>query len=65
MGPNVRNNGFTILLLPFALPCAPESNARTSRAAAHITFKVIEPSIFKVLQTTPVVRGSEYRVCRT
>lgn len=53
---------FTVLLLSFALPCAAESVAGSSRATAHISFNVHVPPVFKVLQATPVAGGYEYRV---
>lgn len=51
-----------MLLLSFALPCAAESVAGSSRATAHISFNVHVPPVFNVLQATPVAGGYEYRV---
>ena len=51
-----------MLLLSLAWPCAAESDAGSSRATAHISFKVHVPPVFKVLQTTPIAGGHEYRV---
>ncbi|MBT2304189.1 hypothetical protein J7E70_27520 [Variovorax paradoxus] len=51
-----------MLLLSFALPCAAESGAVSSRAIGHISFKVHVPPVFKVLQATAVADGYEYRV---
>jgi hypothetical protein len=51
-----------MFLLSFAFPCAAESGAESSRATAHISFKVHVPPVFKVLQTTPLAGGHDYRV---
>jgi len=51
-----------MLLLSLALPCAAESGAGSSRATAHISLKVQVPPVFKVLHTTPIAGGHEYRV---
>ncbi|MDR6856221.1 hypothetical protein [Variovorax guangxiensis] len=51
-----------MLLLPWALPCASESSVGTRSATARIGFTVVVAPVFKVLQTTPVAGGHEYRV---
>ncbi|NDZ17116.1 hypothetical protein C7T35_28030 [Variovorax sp. WS11] len=51
-----------MLLLPLAFPCASESSEGTRSATARIGFTVVVPPVFKVLQTTPVAGGHEYRV---
>lgn len=51
-----------MVLLPWAFPCASESSVRTRSATARIGFTVDVPPVFKVLQTTPVAGGHEYRV---
>lgn len=52
----------TMFLLSLALPCAAESGAGTTSATAHIGFTVHVPPVFKVLQTTHLAGGHEYRV---
>ena len=58
----MKSSVLAMLLLPLAFPCASESSVGTRGATARIGFTVDVPPVFKVLQTTPVAGGHEYRV---
>ncbi|VTU16987.1 hypothetical protein H6CHR_00660 [Variovorax sp. PBL-H6] len=49
-----------LLLLPLA--CAAETQVGANSARARLTFTVIVPPVFRVLQATPMAGGFEYRV---
>ncbi|MDM0076225.1 hypothetical protein QTH90_17590 [Variovorax sp. J2P1-59] len=49
------------LLLAPAL-CAAESTVGSNSASAHLSFRVVIPPVFRVLQVTPIKEGYQYRV---
>lgn len=59
-GRSIRGVALAALLAP-AL-CAAESTLGTNSATAHLSFKVVIPPVFRVLQVTPVANGYQYRV---
>ena len=42
--------------------CRAESALAAGAASAHLTFRIVVPPVFRVLQATPVADGMEYRV---
>jgi len=62
VGADVKRLVLTMLLLPLTFPCASESSMGTRSATAQISFRVNVPPVFKILQTTAVAGGYEYRV---
>ena len=50
------------MLLLAPLLCAGESKLGSTSATAHLSFRVVIPPVFRVLQVTPVKDGYEYRV---
>lgn len=51
-----------LVLLLAPLLCAGESKLGSTSATAHLSFTVVIPPVFRVLQVTPVKEGYEYRV---
>ena len=49
-----------LMLVP--LVCTAETRLGTSSATARLSFTVVVPPVFRVLQATPVAGGYEYRV---
>jgi hypothetical protein len=52
-----------VMLVPLA--CAAESTVAApgaSSASAHLSFRIVVPPVFRVLQITPVKEGLQYRV---
>jgi hypothetical protein len=59
-GRGIRAMALLLLLVP--LFCAAESKLGSTSVSSHLSFKVVIPPVFRVLQVTPVVDGYEYRV---
>lgn len=49
-----------LLLLPLA--CAAETAVGANSATGRLSFRVVVPPVFRVLQVTPVTDGYEYRI---
>lgn len=55
--------GIAVMLAPMA--CAAETTIaapRANSASAHLSFRIVIPPVFRVLQITPVKEGYQYRV---
>jgi hypothetical protein len=50
----------TLLLAPSF--CIAESTLGSTSASSHLSFRVVIPPVFRVLQITPVKEGYQYRV---
>jgi hypothetical protein len=42
--------------------CIAESTLGSTSASSHLSFRVVIPPVFRVLQVTPVKEGYQYRV---
>jgi hypothetical protein len=62
-GRGARGILLAVMLAPMA--CVAETGAAApgaSSASAHLSFRIVVPPVFRVLQITPVKEGFQYRV---